>query len=350
MTDIRLQYIHAFTDRHGRVRYYFRFKGKRWPLPAPGEPGFAAAYETLKAQTKDNAALAEVRFIPGSLGWAIEQWTISAKYRSRGDKTRSNDRRVLDELRRVYGGGLLSDLQGRHVRAIRNHMQQTFSSSTADMAISLLSLVWQHAVEHLEQDLDNNPTHGISRVHEAGEGHEPWPLELIELFAKDAPFAHVLALHLLLYTGQRRSDVVKMKWSQFDGSVISVKQQKTGEPLVVPCHTVLRGTLSQTPRQSEYILTGERGRPLKAEALSAAFRRRLAKLGVTGYSVHGLRKNAGVALADAGCDVRDIMAILGHRSVGMAMHYTKRADQRRRAHSAIEKWEQSGKPKNVACS
>src|SRR5262245_61474043 len=120
MTDIRLQYIHAFTDRHGNARYYFRYKGKRWPLPAPGEPGFAAAYEALKAQTKDTAALAEVRFIRGSLGWAIEQFTSSNDYLSRGDKTRSNDRRVLDELRRVYGGGLLSDLQGRHVRAIRN--------------------------------------------------------------------------------------------------------------------------------------------------------------------------------------------------------------------------------------
>src|SRR5262249_41037890 len=184
---------------------------------------------------------------------------------------------------------------GRHVRAIRNHMQERFSSSTADMAVSLLSSVWKHAVERLEIDLDNNPTHGISRVHEGGEGHEPWPQELIERFAKDAPFAHVLALHLLLYTGQRRSDVVKMKWSQFDGGAIEVKQQKTGEPLVVPCHSVLRDTLSRTPRNSEYILTGERGRPLKAEALSTAVRRRLAKLGVTGYSVHGLRKNAGVA-------------------------------------------------------
>jgi integrase len=62
-----------------------------------------------------------------------------------------------------------------------------------------------------------------------------------------------------------------------------------------------------------------------------AFRRELDRLDAKGYSVHGLRKNAGVALADAGCDVREIMAILGHRTHGMAMHYTKRADQKRRA-------------------
>jgi hypothetical protein len=53
-----------------------------------------------------------------------------------------------------------------------------------------------------------------------------------------------------------------------------------------------------------------------------AFRRALRRAGITGYSVHGLRKNAGVALADAGCDMREIMAILGHRTLcdGTALH------------------------------
>jgi hypothetical protein len=39
---------------------------------------------------------------------------------------------------------------------------------------------------------------------------------------------------------------------------------------------------------------------------------RMAKLGFPGYSAHGLRYAAGVALAEAGCEVQQIMAILGH--------------------------------------
>jgi hypothetical protein len=31
---IRLKYVHAFRDRTGRMRYYFRRNGKRTPLPA----------------------------------------------------------------------------------------------------------------------------------------------------------------------------------------------------------------------------------------------------------------------------------------------------------------------------
>jgi integrase len=75
-------------------------------------------------------------------------------------------------------------------------------------------------------------------------------------------------------------------------------------------------------------------------------RRTLREMGVTGYSIHGLRKNAAIALAEAGCSPHEIMAITGHRTLEMVTHYAKRVSQRTLARSAMEKWE-SGKPKNA---
>ena len=43
-----------------------------------------------------------------------------------------------------------------------------------------------------------------------------------------------LALELLLGTGQRRSDVVRMGWQHVRGDEIAVRQQKTDEPLLIP--------------------------------------------------------------------------------------------------------------------
>ena len=44
---IRLKYVHAFRDRLGRMRYYFRQHGKRTALPGlPGSSEFMAAYAT----------------------------------------------------------------------------------------------------------------------------------------------------------------------------------------------------------------------------------------------------------------------------------------------------------------
>jgi hypothetical protein len=162
MTTIRLKYMHAFVDRHGRARHYFRHQGKRWPLPAPGEQGFTAAYEACKARIVTNPApVARVAFLPGSLGWAIEKFLASDDYRARAEATKTGDRRLLDELRRHAGAGMLRDLKDRHVKAIRDHFRTTFSTSTADAAIARLSVIWNFADEHLAVDIGANPTAGI---------------------------------------------------------------------------------------------------------------------------------------------------------------------------------------------
>jgi len=76
-------------------------------------------------------------------------------------------------------------------------------------------------------------------------------------------------------------------------------------------------------------------------------RRHLRAIGIRGYSVHGLRKNAAQALAEAGCSISEIMAITGHRSPGMALHYTKRAEKKRLARTAIDRWEAADKVSNL---
>jgi integrase len=347
MTGVKLKYLHCFRDRHGRARYYFRYRGQRWPIPAPGTEGFATAYDSLLARIKANPLTCRhnVEFMPGSLGWAIERFLASPLYNERAETTKRNYRRVLDELRQGYGAGLLRDLQPRHVRKIRNDIAAK-STTAADIAMGLISALWEFATEQLGLELDADPTHGVRRVHKVTHEHEPWPPELIERFLREARPSLRWAVKLALYTGQRRSDLVKMKWSQFDGEFIEVRQQKTGALLSIPCHKELRAELKSMPRIADTILIGERGAALTGSSLSVMVRRQLREMGVNGYAIHGLRKNAAVALADAGCDTMEIAAITGHRTLGMVAHYAKRRDQKRHARSAMDKLEQSGKLKN----
>lgn len=349
MTKVRLKYLHCFTDRHGKPHCYFRYRGQQWPIPAPGTQGFASAYDAFLARIKANplAVRHNVQFMPGSLGWAIEQFLASPLYNERAETTKRNYRRVLDQLRQRWGTGLLRDLEPRHVKTIRREIAAT-STTGADIAMSLISALWEFAGEELGLDeLGANPTHGVKRVHKVAHEHEPWTAELIDRFLSEARVSLCWAVKLALYTGQRRSDLVKMKWSQFDGEYIEVRQQKTGALLSIPCHKALRAELESMPRVADTILVGERGAPLTGSSLSVMVRRQLREMGVDGYAIHGLRKNAAVALADAGCDAFEIAAITGHRTTAMVAHYAKRHDQRRRARSAMDKWEaQSGKPKN----
>jgi integrase len=283
MAAIRLRYIKSYLDRHGKPRYYFRRKGyANAPLPPPGSPGFMTAYEA--ANTAPKAATAArncVRFLPGSLGWAIERFMTSPEYGGRARNTRLQDQRLFDELRTSFGSGMLRDLRDRHVKIIRNHFRQEHSAAIADAAMSRISVLWQFADQHLDLDLGANPTAGVSRIHKVENEHEPWPDDVLAAFDAAAPGHLRLAVMLLLYTGQRRSDVVKMRWSQFDGDTIEVaQQQKTGEYVIVPCHKRLRSILASLPRRSEFILTGERGAPYQADSLAAMVRKQLHAIGI----------------------------------------------------------------------
>ena len=76
-----------------------------------------------------------------------------------------------------------------------------------------------------------------------------------------------------------------------------------------------------------------------AHGLSALVQRATTKLGAKQYTAHGLRCNAAIALAEADCTVHQIMAITGHKTYKLAMHYSQRAGQKKLARQAIDRLE-----------
>lgn len=343
MATMRLRYVHSFVDKTGRVRFYFRYRGKRWPLP--GEPGtaeFAASYDALRQECLATQAENNIVFGPGTLGAIIESYLASDEYESKARKTRLKYRHILDQLREIAGRGLIVDLQEHHVRQIRTRFEAT---STADVAVMLLGMLWTFAKEKLALRLGINPAADIQNLHRQARQHEPWPPEIIAKFeAEGQPQPNAqLALLLLLYTGQRAGDVAAMRWSQYDGAGIEVKQQKTGTKVWIACHSKLKAVLDSLPRRSEYILTTQRRGGYSAGSLCNMIAAATAAIGAKQFTAHGLRKNATIALAEAGCSVPEIMAITGHRTWQQAMHYSARVSQRKLARQAIERLEKVAK-------
>jgi integrase len=220
-------------------------------------------------------------------------------------------------------------------------MRDASTTTAADIAISLISTLWDFADEELELNLGADPTYGIRRVHVTTREHEPWPQDLIERFMREAKSSLRFAVRLALATGLRRSDLVRLRWDQLKGDTIELRQKKTGEPVVIGLTEELRSELQSMPRVADTIIVGDRGGALTAQSLSVMVRRELRKMGVSGYSIHGLRKNAGNDLAEADGTEREIMARLGHTTPQMAAHYTKRASQKKLARSAVEKLERA---------
>jgi integrase-like protein len=79
-----------------------------------------------------------------------------------------------------------------------------------------------------------------------------------------------------------------------------------------PCHFKLKEALDRAERKSEFLLTTQLGSGHSDGAFCNMIAESTARIGAKEYTAHGLRKNAAIALAEAGCTVHQIMAITGH--------------------------------------
>ena len=155
-----------------------------------------------------------------------------------------------------------------------------------------------------------------------------------------------LAFKLALYTGQREGDVLAMTWHDYDGERIQVVQSKTGTKLSIPVHSALREALDAQARVSPIILTAATGRPFTCSGFRHHFVKATKNARLSGVTFHGLRYTAATRLAEAGCSLKEIAAVTGHKSLAMIEKYTSAADQKRLAGAAILRLENASRTKN----
>jgi integrase len=196
-------------------------------------------------------------------------------------------------------------------------------------------VVLNHAVEI--GMIATNPAMGVKRYRSRGDGIHTWSEAEVAQFDARHPIGTKarLALELLLGTGQRRSDVVRMGWQYRKGDEIAVRQQKTDEPLLIPMVPELMQALAAVPKSNLTFLVTERGAPFTAAGFGNWFRDRCNEAELPQCSAHGLRKLAATRLANAGCSTDQVKAITGHKSLSEVARYTKAADQLRLARQAM---------------
>jgi len=147
-----------------------------------------------------------------------------------------------------------------------------------------------------------------------------------------------LAFALLLYSGQRVSDVTKMAWSDVNNEGIWVVQRKTKAKLLVPLHPELRAILALAPKTQGAILQTRFGKPFSTDGFSNYMADKIDGAGLPDRCVtHGLRKAAARRLAEAGCSANEIASITGHATLEEVARYTKAAEQKKLARAAIDR-------------
>jgi integrase len=333
MATIDLAYVQRFTDRHGKVRHYYRRKGFS-TVTLPGEPGskrFMDAYAEAHGRAPEKAAATKVQ--PRSITALMMEYYRSADFLELEPATQKNYRGILDRFRATYGDRSAVSIEPTHLNAIFHKMADR-PGAVKNLRKRLMK-AFAVAVE-LGWRRDNPVKETKSRKRKT-KGFVPWTEEEIAAFEARWPSGtrERLALALLLYTGVRRSDVVGMGRQHMKGGRISVSQEKTDVPIWIPVHPKLQAEIDQHTGLT-FILT-QYGKAFSAPGFSAWFTERAVMAGVHERTPHGLRKAAGRRMAEAGASAKEIAAVLGHTSLDEVETYTRDADQRRLADAAMEK-------------
>ena len=328
-------YVHAFTDRHGKARFYFRRSGfKRVALPGlPYSTEFMAAYEATSRAARPELGMSRSR--PGTVAAAIAGYFASSAVASLAETTRRTRRQILERFRAEHGDKGIATLGQLHVERMVE-AKASKPGTALNFLVALRALMRNAVLVGLRAD---DPTAGVRAPKFRSAGFYTWTEQDITAFEAKHPIGSRarLALALLLYTAQRRADVVKMGRQHARDGLIHVRQSKTGTTLAIPVHPELRAALEATPVDNLTFLTTRDGRPLHPDSFTHWFKRKCREAGLPARaSVHGLRKAACRRLAELGCSASVIASISGHSTLREVSRYTAAADQIRLARQGIE--------------
>lgn len=319
-------YVTEFRDRHGKARLRFRRTGypSKYLSHPVGSDEFWKEYLALKDGHKLEAA--KDRAVPGTFDDLIAQYYRSTTWSNiPKESTRRVYRGIYERFRAQYGDRPVATMTAKNVSRLMEKMLDT--PTAAAILLKRLRQLFDYAI--LLGMRKDNPVKAVKPPKSNGQGFHTWTEDEIEAFEARHPIGSKarLALALLLYTAQRRSDVVTMGPQHVKDGRIRVKQMKTGKALLIPIHPKLAAAVLACPSGQLAYLVTEFGKPFAVAGFGNWFRKRCDEAGLKQCSAHGLRKAAARRMAEIGMSNQLIKSITGHETDSEVSRYTRDADQ-----------------------
>ena len=334
MASVDIKYLMEDVDRHGNVRLYVRRNGhKKVRIRAEkGSPEFWDQYRTALGEPPKAEAPKE------SLRWLTIEYRKSAEFknnlgeRSRNIRARQLERfcqSVLGSDGKPAGVKPYKFLEARHIRKWRD--ENCEAPEGANNVLKALRGMFTWAVG--AEKTDRNPAKDVPYLKGSPDGWHTWDVEEVEQFKERHPIgtkAH-LALSLLLFTGVRRSDAVRLGRQMEKRKRLHFTEVKGRERTVkkraLPILPQLRQSIDACPSGHLTYLVTTFGKPFSSNGFGNWFKKRCREAGLPHCSAHGLRKAGATIAANNGATEAQLMAIFGWESMKQASTYTKKANR-----------------------
>jgi integrase len=329
----RKPHIVRQVDRHGNTAWYYRKgHGKRIRLRgAYGSAEFEAAYE---AAERGEAPPAASRPGAGTLAWLVSRHQDSLAWSEMAEATRRQRANVLKRILAESGSVAFARIERKHVTDGIDRRRARPAAARHFLEALRGLFKWALAAGLAAAD----PTAGVRTPRKRSDGHHVWTEEECTRYEARWPLGtrERLAFDVLLYTGLRRGDAVRLGRQHVRGGEATIRTDKTGEVVTIPLLAPLLASITAGPCGDLSFIAGERGQPLTKESFGNWFRRACREAGVPG-SAHGLRKAGATRAADAGGSEYELMALYGWTSPRTAAIYTRKANREKLSRSGSEK-------------
>src|SRR5262245_26910002 len=338
MTRIRLDYVHEFVDRHGRIRRYFRRRGqKRVPLLGPpGSEEFMAAYQLAFTAQPATRGIGAGQTRPGTINALVVSYYMSDAWANGlTEDTRKTRRRIIERFRAQHGDKRVALLQREHIQRM---LAAIAKPSAQRHWLKAIRGLLQSAIPMMRSD---NPTAGIAMPKlPKSKGHHTWTDDEIEQYRAYWPLGtqQRLVMEFALETASRRGEVVRLGPQHVRNGRIRMERTHGSADVDIPMSPELQAACDAMPKAHlTYIVTAH-GKPRSKHGLGTDFAKWATEAHLpTRCRLHGLKKGGMRRLAEDGATTHELMAISGHKTLSEVQRYTDAADRARLAETGMAK-------------
>lgn len=342
MAKILVDYPNVSPDydhRYDRYRYYFRRKGMR-KIRLPDDihsEDFRIAYEAAKAAAGTVAPGAQAKVAKDTLRWLADRYYRSQEWRLLDPVTQRRRQSLLERVCAKHGHRRYRLMERKHVMAIRDDLTKT--PHAANNLIKALKglFKWALVAGHVERNVMSE----VQKMKTPEGGWHTWTVEEVRQYLTRHPLGTkpALALALIMFTGQRRSDVVRLGRQHRSGNTLTFTQKKNEKKkpvrLSIPVLAVLDRFIAAAPSKGLTYLETAYGKPFSAAGFGMRMREWCDDAELMHCSAHGLRKAAATIAAENGATAHQLMSIFGWSTLQQAEVYTKAASQKRLAGASM---------------
>ncbi|NVM43001.1 tyrosine-type recombinase/integrase [Ochrobactrum intermedium] len=329
----RKPYTQKEITRHGKTVWYFR-RGKEKRIRLPGAFGSQEFNDAYNAALAGQPVERQASAPKSSLRWLVDRYYESGRFLRLADGTQRKYRGILESVCKT--GGTLNFRSISKKDIIAGRVRREAKPFAAQAYVISMKLLFEFAVD--SGWIDNNPAVGAAAPLQKTDGYHTWTEDEVLRFQSYHPLGTQarLALDIMLYTGLRISDAIRIGPQHIKDGMISVKTKKTGTDIFIPVLPPLTESIASAKISGLLFLPSPKGKQRQDNAASVWFKRQAELASVPG-TAHGLRKAGATFAAENGATPHELAAMYGWSSTQMAEHYTRKANRTKLAKQAANK-------------